>query len=57
MHFAGRNAEQIELPELGKNGIIVAEYLTVLPPRELQKFRLHATIEQARNMHIMKDDQ
>lgn len=45
---AGKKHEQIELLELGKSGIHVAEYLTVLPPREVLQTRLHDSIEQAR---------
>lgn len=40
--------EQIELLELDKSGIHVAEYLTVLPPREVLQARLHESIERAR---------
>ena len=32
---AGKKQEQIELLELGRSGIHVAEYLTVLPPKSL----------------------
>ena len=45
---AGKKREQIELLELDKSGIHVAEYLTVLPPREILEERLHLSIEQAR---------
>jgi predicted nuclease of restriction endonuclease-like (RecB) superfamily len=45
---AGKKQEQIELLELGKSGIHVAEYLTVLPPREKLEAKLHQSIEQAR---------
>lgn len=45
---AGKKQEQIELLELGKSGIHVAEYLTVLPPREALQARLHQAIEAAR---------
>ena len=37
---AGKKREQIELLELDKSGIHVAEYLTALPPRELLAERL-----------------
>lgn len=37
----GKKQEQIELLELGKSGIHVAEYLTVLPPRETLQAKLH----------------
>ncbi|MEW6440659.1 MAG: PDDEXK nuclease domain-containing protein [bacterium] len=44
---AGKKREQIELLELDKNGIHVAEYLTVLPPRKELSRRLHAAIERS----------
>lgn len=45
---AGKKQEQIELLELDKSGIHVAEYLTILPPRETLEARLHQSIETAR---------
>jgi predicted nuclease of restriction endonuclease-like (RecB) superfamily len=45
---AGKNTEQIELLELGTAGIHVAEYLTVLPPAEVLREKLHQAIETAR---------
>lgn len=45
---ADKNDEQVELLELGETGIHVAEYLTVLPPREQLASRLHAAIDAAR---------
>ncbi|MEF9384043.1 PDDEXK nuclease domain-containing protein [Ralstonia solanacearum species complex bacterium KE056] len=45
---AGKKQEQIELLELDKSGIHIAEYLTVLPPREALQARLHRAIESAR---------
>ena len=45
---AGKNTEQIELLELGAAGIHVAEYLTVLPPPEVLRVKLHEAIEMAR---------
>jgi len=45
---AGKNTEQIELLELGAAGIHVAEYLTVLPPPEVLRAKLHEAIEVAR---------
>jgi predicted nuclease of restriction endonuclease-like (RecB) superfamily len=45
---AGKNTEVIELLELGSAGIHVAEYLTVLPPREVLSEKLHKAIETAR---------
>ncbi len=46
---AGKSDEQIELMEMGKSGIRVAEYLTQLPPRKLLVQKLHKAIEAARN--------
>ena len=51
---AGKNTEQIELLELGSAGIHVAEYLTVLPPPEVLREKLHKAIETAR-MRIETD--
>ena len=45
---AGKKQEQIELLELDQSGIHVAEYLTLLPPKEVLQQKLHAAIEQAR---------
>jgi len=45
---AGKNSEQIELLELGAAGIHVAEYLTVLPPHDVLREKLHRAIETAR---------
>jgi predicted nuclease of restriction endonuclease-like (RecB) superfamily len=45
---SGKKREQIELLELDKAGIHVAEYLTVLPPRELFQQKLHEAMTQAR---------
>jgi hypothetical protein len=52
---AGKKQEQIELLELGKSGIHVAEYLTVLPPRETLEAKLHQSIAAARSR--LRDDQ
>jgi predicted nuclease of restriction endonuclease-like (RecB) superfamily len=44
----GKKQEQIELLELDKSGIHVAEYLTVLPQRETLQAKLHQSIANAR---------
>jgi len=44
----GKNQEQIELLEMGKNGIHVAEYLTSLPPKKVLEQRLHQAIINAK---------
>ncbi len=50
----GKKQEQIELLELDKSGIHVAEYLTVLPSREALKAKLHQSVEVARQRLIPK---
>jgi hypothetical protein len=44
----GQRREQIELLELGKTGIHVAEYLTVLPSRAELTRKLHAAVALSR---------
>jgi predicted nuclease of restriction endonuclease-like (RecB) superfamily len=44
---SGKNEEHIELLDLEKTNIRVAEYLTILPPIELLKQKLHKAILQA----------
>jgi len=53
---AGKKQEQIELLELDKSGIHVAEYLTALPPREVLQARFHQAIETARQRRLSVDD-
>ncbi len=48
--------EQIELLELDKTGIHVAEYLTVLPPREEFEQRLHLAIVQSKALFENRED-
>ena len=45
---AGKTTEQIELLQLDKSGIKVAEYMTELPKRELLEQKLHKAVELAR---------
>jgi len=44
----GKASEQIELLQLDKRGIKVAEYMTELPKRELLEQKLHKAVELAR---------
>ncbi len=46
-----KDQEDVELMELGKNGIHVAQYLTELPPKEILEKRLKKVIEVAREKH------
>jgi len=45
---AGKTSEQIELLQLDKSGIKVAEHMTELPKRELLEQKLHKAVEMAR---------
>jgi predicted nuclease of restriction endonuclease-like (RecB) superfamily len=45
---ADKSAEHVELLQLGKSGIHVAQYLTELPPRKLLEKKLHDSIRLAR---------
>ncbi len=40
--------EQIELLEMHKDGIMVAEYWTELPPKEILEAKLHEALIEAR---------
>ena len=51
----GKKREQIELLELGDAGIHVAEYLTVLPPREELGRKLRAAIDRSRERLAVKE--
>ena len=53
---AGKKAEQIELLELDKSGIHVAEYLTVLPPKAQLEAKLHQAISNARQRLAPQQD-
>ncbi|MEL7223375.1 MAG: PDDEXK nuclease domain-containing protein [Cyanobacteria bacterium J06576_12] len=46
---AGKKKEQIELLELDRSGIHVAEYLTVLPSKKILQDKLHNAITAARS--------
>lgn len=51
----GKKHEQIELLELDKSGIHVAEYLTVLPSREVFQKKIHDAMVQAQRRLAHKD--
>ncbi len=52
----GKKREQIELLELDKSGIHVAEYLTVLPPREELQARFQRAIATARERLALREE-
>ena len=45
---AESNKEQVELLEMHKDGIMVAEYLTVIPPKEELEAKLHQLLVEAK---------
>ena len=56
-----KDQEDVELMELGKNGIHIAQYLTELPPKEILEKRLKKVIEIAREkyerLQLLKKDE
>lgn len=52
----GKNEEHVELLQLDKSNIRVAEYLTQLPPREILRAKLHQSIEIARSKLLKAQD-
>ena len=56
---AGKKRETVELLELEKSGIRVAEYLTELPSKDVLKARLHRVIQAARDRleHLSHTDE
>lgn len=46
---AEKSHETVELLELDKSGIHVAQYLTQMPPKEILEHKLHLAIERAKN--------
>jgi hypothetical protein len=51
----GKNHEHVELLQLDKSNIRVADYLTLLPPKELLEAKLHRSIEIARQRLAMDE--
>ncbi len=52
---AGKSDEHVELLEMKRSGIRVAEYLTELPPREVLQERLHRMVLRARERQAALD--
>ncbi|NBV67440.1 MAG: DUF1016 domain-containing protein [Flavobacteriia bacterium] len=52
---SGKNDEHIELLQLDKSNIRVADYLTLLPSQEILKQKLHQAIENAKNRMARND--
>jgi predicted nuclease of restriction endonuclease-like (RecB) superfamily len=53
---ASKNEEHVELLQLEKSNIKVAEYLTHLPPLHVLEQKLHNAIETARTKKMLKDN-
>lgn len=53
---AGKKTERIELLELGRSGIHVAEYLTELLPKKALQDKLHKAIKEARQRFEHQDE-
>lgn len=51
----GKRHEQIELLELGKGDIHVAEYLTELPPKQVLQQKLQESLERAKAQQAVKE--
>jgi predicted nuclease of restriction endonuclease-like (RecB) superfamily len=51
----GKNHEHVELLQLDKSNIRVADYLTLLPPKEVLEAKLHRSIELARQRLEMRE--
>lgn len=51
----GKNQEHVELLQLDKSNIRVADYLTLLPPKEVLAAKLHRSIEIARQRLALGD--
>ncbi len=52
---ADKKSEQIELLELDKSNIHVAQYLTVLPQKEKLQAKLHESLQRAREKYHVED--
>ncbi|HEX8356505.1 MAG TPA: PDDEXK nuclease domain-containing protein, partial [Segetibacter sp.] len=53
----GKNEEHIELLQLDKTNIRVADYLTALPPQKLLQEKLHKAVEIAQQKLIQKENE
>lgn len=54
---AGKNEEHVELMQLNKSNIRVADYLTVLPPQKVLQEKLHKAVEIAQQKLKAKNDE
>lgn len=54
---SGKNEEHVELLQLDKSNIRIADYLTQLPPKEILQERLHRSIEIARSRFALAQPQ
>lgn len=54
---AGKNEEHVELMQLNKSNIRVADYLTVLPPQKVLQEKLHKAVEIAQQKLTAKNNE
>ncbi len=54
---AGKNEEHVELMQLNKSNIRVADYMTVLPPQKVLQEKLHKAVEIAQQKLKAKNDE
>jgi hypothetical protein len=54
---SGKNPEHVELLQLHKSNIKVADYFTILPSKELLLDKLHKAIDIARNRLSVREDE
>ena len=52
----GKNEEHVELLQLDKSNIRVADYLTALPPQAVLEAKLHQSIENARKRLLVNEE-
>ena len=53
----GKNEEHVELLQLDKSNIRIADYLTALPPQKLLEEKLHKAVEIAQQKLMQKNNE
>jgi hypothetical protein len=53
----GKNPEHVELMQLQKTNIKVADYFTILPSKEILLDKLHKAIDLAKNQFAQRENQ
>ena len=52
--FTSKKEEQVELLDLKNTDIHIAEYMMVLPSKEVLEYRLHLAVARARERFLVK---